>query len=618
MLRFQLFLFFFFIYALTVVGQDIVFSLPSTFYVEPIEVALSTSSNFDIRYTLDNSEPTSESPLYTAPILINDRSPLPNVLSNIPTNPPSTPAYIRWQAPQAAIPKSTILKAALFENENRISLIAAKEYFIGDQINHIQLPIVSIWSDSVGFFGFVEGIYVPGKDYEDNPLIWHPGNYYERGDEWERIASIGFYENKQELFRQTVEVEIHGDGSRIMPCKSLRISAKESLGQAFFDFPFFEKRDWALNKKLILRNSGQDFIRTMFADVLMHSLLSNANIETQHSYQVVVFLNGEYWGIHNMRERYDKYYFSHFHDGGLEDLDLVEISTIDFSAEEGSAEDFENLLESLAVDLDLSEPQRFEEVASQIDIDNFITEHISKVYGGGEDWGSNNNEIWRPHSASIKWRWAAKDYDDTFMNFQKDAYKHATNDMGTSWPNPEWSTRLFRSLMTNKNFARQYKTQLRYHLDHTFHPDRVVHVIDSIANIYRPEMNRQIARWNHPASMSKWEENISIFKTFAQERPAIVWQNFNEYFPEIYLAPQEVTVAPNPAQSFINIDLPDEWVGESEYFIFNYTGQLVQEGMLTNEKQNVIPLHDFSMGIYIVQIKGNGKKIVKSFFVKNT
>ncbi len=595
--------------------QGISFSVVSGFYAASFELSLSTNTNFDIRYTLDGSDPDGSSALYENPIVIDEKSQLPSVLSNIPTNPPSTPAHFRWYAPQLPVLKTTMVKAALFENGNRMTLITAHEYFIGGEMMDINLPVVSIQADSSGFFGYEEGIYVPGKDYDNNPDIWHPGNYYEKGNEWERNASIGFYEGGDLIFRQNVEVEIHGDGSRIMPCKSLRLSAKKSLGNKYFDHPFFENREWGRYKRLILRNAGQDFVRTLFADVLMQTLLADTNVETQASRQTVVFINGEYWGIHNLRERYDKYFLENYHQGGLEDFDLVETSTSHFDTQGSSSGDYKTLIESL-LDADLSNQANFGEIALQIDLDSYIDHHISKVYGGGEDWGSNNEKVWRPHTASALWRWLANDYDDAFVNFEKDAYKHATNDVGTSWPNPEWSTRLFRSLMTNKGFARRYKTKLRYHLDYTFHPDRVIRAIDSIAQIYLTEMPRHIARWNYPSSISAWEEHISDFKIFAQKRPIVVWQNFLEYFPDIYLPPEEVIIYPNPASSFLNIDLPKDWSGKTQYSIYSSNGQLVQFGDLTNEQQNYIELNNFQTGLYFIWINGAVGKIINTLLVR--
>lgn len=89
-----------------------------------------------------------------------------------------------------------VVRAALFEDDAQVGQVVAAEYFIGTGLDSIGLPVVSIWADSAGLFGYEQGIYVPGKDYDDNPFIWQPGNYYNEGPEWEREAVFTYYDGK--------------------------------------------------------------------------------------------------------------------------------------------------------------------------------------------------------------------------------------------------------------------------------------------------------------------------------------------------------------------------------------------------------------------------------------
>jgi hypothetical protein len=248
-------------------------------------------------------------------------------------------------------------------------------------------------------------------------------------------------------------------------------------------------------------------------------------------------------------------------------------------------------------------------------LENFTDHHISKVFGGGEDWAGNNEQIWRPNLPGSRWRWLANDYDDAFANLQKDGYGHATKSDGVNWPNPEWSTRLFRSLMSNPGFAKQYKATLRKHLDTTYHPDRVQRVIDSLAAAYRPEMWRHVQRWGHPASLAKWEANIAAMKAFAAQRPAVVWQNFNDYFPGIYLPPAEVLVFPNPVAGLLRLELPAA-VSSAEYQLFGADGRMAGEGSLTNERLNELDLTGVPAGIYLLRLAAPGFSLVKKLVVR--
>lgn len=581
-------------------AQEIIFSVPSGFYANEFELEITTTSNLQIRYSLDGKNPTAQSAIFTNPILIEERNSESNSISEIPTNPPTTFHEYLWKMPSVKVPKMRIVKAALFNNDIQISNIFYEEYFIGEPLNEIALPIFSIISDSVGLFGYEEGIYVPGKDYDDNPDIWQPGNYFNRGDDWEKIAGLSFYENKNIAFRQNISMRIHGGASRLMPCKSIRLAAKSSLGNEYMEFPFFENRSWEKYKRILLRNSGQDFNRSLFTDVLIQSLLKNQNVDYQASRQVVVFINGSYWGIHNLREKYDKYYFKNYHEGDLEAIDYMEIA-MQFIAKEGSTEDYELMNESL-LSLNLTTPENYDIISQKIDIESFINHHISKVYGGGNDWAGNNERAWRTHEAGSKWRWLANDYDDTFMELEKDSYLHASRTDWVGWPNPEWSTRLFRSLMTNESFAIRYKNQLSFHLENTYSPANVQSKIDSLASIYRQEMPRHIERWNYPNSMEEWESTIESFKIFAAERPALIWQSFLTHFPNIYENSLELKMSPNPASDFILLDLPKSWDGNVLLQVFQVDGKKVYEQNISNKKQHEIPLSNFQNGIYLLVI----------------
>lgn len=587
-------------------AQEINFSVPSGFYANEFELEITTTSNLQIRFSLDGKNPTAQSTIFTNPILVQARNSEPNSISEIPTNPSTTFHEYVWKTPSVKIPKMRVVKAALFNNDIQISNVFYQEYFIGEPLDDIDMPIISIISDSVGLFGYEEGIYVPGKDYDDDPDIWQPGNYFNRGDDWEKIAGLSFYENKNIAFRQNISLRIHGGASRLMPCKSIRLAAKSSLGNEYMEFPFFENRSWGKYKRVLLRNSGQDFNRSLFADVLNQSLLKNQNVDYQASRQVVVFINGSYWGIHNLREKYDKYYFKNYHEGDLEAIDYMEIA-MQFIAKEGGVEDYELMNESLLT-LDLADNENYELITQQIDIENFINHHISKVYGGGNDWAGNNERAWRTQEPEDKWRWIANDYDDTFMDLDKDSYLHASRTDWIGWPNPEWSTRLFRSLMVNESFAIRYKNQLDFHLKNTYSPTNVQSMIDSLASIYRQEMPRHIDRWNYPESMDEWESTIENFKVFATERPALIWQSFLTHFPNIYENSLEINISPNPASDFIFLDLPKLWDGNVLLQVFQVNGKKVYEQSISNKYQNRIPLSNFHNGVYLIVILDEKQK----------
>jgi len=591
-----------FLFPQILLSQEIRFDRESGFYGTDFELEITSNYTGDIRYTLDGTDPDTNSLIYSTAISISNRNLEPNIISNIPTNPASTVNNYVWIPPQSSIPKARIVKAALFENKTQISDVFFEEYFVGWPLGEIKLPVFSIQADSIGLFGYEEGIYVAGKDYDNNPNIWQPGNYFERGVAWERVVTMSYYDNNHLALRQGAGMRIHGGASRLLPCKSFRLYAKKSLGEEFFNYPFFQDRSYDTYKRILFRNSGQDFHKSLFRDVLMQDVLKSLNVEFQSSLQVVVFINGSYWGIHNLRERYDKHYFKNFHKKDLDEIDYMETAS-EFITKEGNIDDYEFMNKAILT-LDLSEDENFQFVVNQIDINNYIDYHISKVYSGVNDWIGNNERLWRTHEVGAKWRWVGNDYDDGFRGIEKDSYEQATREDWVGWPTPEWSTRLFRKLMTNNIFVEMYRSKLKFHLENTFNSEKINSKIDSLTNIYRPEMPRQIERWNYPSSMQAWETTIADMKLFAIHRPEYVWENFHAYFPVQYENPTDFLAYPNPANRECFIELPKGSGDLVNYSVYNTNGQNVMNGILTESIRNMLDCKSLQNGFYVLKIEG--------------
>src|SRR5699024_4911381 len=77
-------------------------------------------------------------------------------------------------------------------------------------------------------------------------------------------------------------------------------------------------------KRLLLRNSGNDRAQTMFNDGLIQNLISTLNtVDTQAYQPSIVFINGEYYGIQNIRERMDEYYLANHYGLKLDEVAIL-------------------------------------------------------------------------------------------------------------------------------------------------------------------------------------------------------------------------------------------------------------------------------------------------------
>jgi hypothetical protein len=199
-------------------------------------------------------------------------------------------------------------------------------FFIFSNLGEITLPIISLTMENNYLIDPETGLYTGGSDYEnylksadyDESLTTNfPANFLNRGIDWERPlkthtrnAVIFHYCNASKCLKQNIGVRIHGATTRRNPMKSLRLYAREEYGKPYFEGKFFKDQRISRFKRLLLRSSGQDWGVTLLANGTYHTIAKSLDVETQNYQPTVLFINGEYWGIHNLRERYDRFYFS--------------------------------------------------------------------------------------------------------------------------------------------------------------------------------------------------------------------------------------------------------------------------------------------------------------------
>jgi len=518
------------------------FSHTSGFYEKPFMLSITSSTpNTSIHYTLDGSMPTRESPVYTEPIIIQSRVGDTNTISMIDT------ISYRFQEPNGEVFKITTIRACSFDKQSQaISPVITHSYFVDEQIyEHYSLPIVSLVIDPTYLFDAEQGIYVTGKDERTDVDSWEKafflsGNYYFTGEDWERPIHFEFFEKNGNLaFSENAGVRIHGGTSRTYGQKSLRLYAdSDYLASNLFGHNFFSTFE---NKKiskfdsyetLIIRNTGSDWENAFIRDALIHQLVSHTKLDTQSYRPVIVFLNGEYWGLYNIRERYDQtYFYNHY---GIDPQNLV-ILEENGQVDIGTYLDVQNydaLIDQI-LEFDLTQNNAFKEVEKLIDVDNYIDYQIVEYYIANQDWPSNNIKYWRmrtdevyleaPYGQDGRWRWLLFDTDNAFNNLESNGLN--IRNFGDEKIIPP------RLLLVNKEFRNRFINRFADHMNTTFKPERVIHEIDAIASLIAPEMEEQIARWHSSGgSVEAWLANVEDLRNFAQKRPHFMIGYLLDYF----------------------------------------------------------------------------------------
>ena len=499
------------------------FSQSPGFQTASHPLALAHTDNLvTIRYTLDGSKPTASSPVYQTPLIFNDRSGEPNGISLIPTN--NIVGARGWQAPWGLIKKSNVVRARV-ERAGYIPAYTTGTFFILPQgANQYDLPVISIATDAANLFSSQTGLFVPGATYVTGNDA--SGNYAQRGDAWEREAEFEFFdENGTRQMRQTVGLRINGGFTRRFPQKSLRIYARSEYGESQLNYPFFPDEADSSFKRIILRASGNDWGGTMFMDAAAQDLVKHFNVDTQAYRPSIVFINGEYWGIHNIRERYDKYYLERTYGIDPENIDYLSGAG---TVEEGDAIHYNQTL-NFIVQENLADESKMNQVKTMVDIDNFIDYYSAEIYYGNDDWPHNNIEFWRsrmaynptaPAGHDGRWRWLLFDIDRSL------GYLTGPEFNMVQWVNRvDTSTLLFRNLLKNPGFKNDMINRMADHLNSAFMPAVVIATVNRLKPPVEGAIAEHIARWTKPASLSEWETKVEGMRTYGTQRPGYMRQH---------------------------------------------------------------------------------------------
>jgi hypothetical protein len=520
------------------------FSFESGVYTTALSIQLTNPEpGVEIFYTLNGSEPTQNDHLYNTPFTLLNLDGQLNNYSSIPTNPSfnyplADYTTIRannrgWLPPFSEVQKAHIIKAKAFKPGFTESETITKTYLIdvlGE--DRYTFPIVSVVMDSVDLFSNATGIYV----YGDHP----EGNYTQKEELWERPMHIDYIENGTLTFNQNTRTRLHGGGSRHSGKKNFRIYA-ETDENSNFNHPFFDNYELDKFKRIILRSGGHRpdcFPR----DDLSQSLAEGVNIEHQHYKHVIVFVNGEYWGIHSIKERVDTYFIQNTY--GIDD-DMITMLDQEYDVQgNGYAVDSTELknLQDFIVAEDMSIQNNYDQVVAKIDVDNYIDYMCTEIYLSNADWVYSNVVIWRKTGAydpgagpglDGRFRWLMYDLDGGFGGSCDNAY-YTVNTLNaatvTSGTFASYS-RFFRGLLENIEFRNQFINRSCDLLNSWYKPAVVKQKMDEMYSILTPEMLENVQRWRYPSeadnlsdrqfetpNLVQWDTTFYYLNRFARRR----------------------------------------------------------------------------------------------------
>ena len=499
------------------------FDPPGGFYATDTVVMLTSNVGGPIYYTTNGEVPTPESDVFTEPIEVY---------------------------------KTTVIRAIAFSDSLLSGQPSTQSYlFVRQDIN---LPVFSLVTDPYNLYDYNYGIYVEGPNAAtEDP---HYGANYHQ--DWERPMHVELYwTDGRQILNQDAGVKIAGAWSRASAQKSFALHARGAYGNDSFDFHPFNSKEISHFRSFLLRNSGNDIYSTMFRDAMITGLVRNRNIDIQAYRPSVVYLNGSYWGILNMREKISKYYLEDNHSYvSSDDVDLLESQG---SVIEGGNSHYRSM-NSFLTSNSMANDNNYEYVKTIIDVDEFMEYMVLEIYCNNGDWPGNNVKFWHPQMPDGRWRWVAYDTDFGFGLYDSEY----DNDMLSSCiDNSAVSATILRKLLANSQFKRDFINRFADRFNVEFSPAVVTAYIDSLANDISDEIVYHNRKWK---AIGNWKENVNAMKTFARNRP----QYMRDYIRSRFSVGNDVSLTVNVSDSNagyvqLNSLIIDEFPWKGTYFAWN-------------------------------------------------
>jgi gliding motility-associated-like protein len=455
-----------------------VMSLAPGFYSGTQTVTITCSDpTATIRYTTNGFNPTAASTLYTGPITIS---------------------------------ATTVLRAAAF-GTNQPSFIETNSYFIN--VTHT-IPVVSVCSQSV-FNLVANGNQNPANVVGSFELFEENGAFIDEGqghfnkhgnDSW-AYAQRGFDYITRDQFGYADDIE-----HQIFPESSRDEFQRVMLKPAASDnYPF--------------ENGAH--IRDAFIHTL--SIRSKMKLDERTWRPCIVYLNGQYWGVYEIREKADDHDYTDFY-YSQDKFNLQYLKTWGGTWQEYGAPNAQpdwTALRNYINTNNMGVAANFNYVDNLLNWQSLCDYFVFNSYVVNQDWLNWNTAWWRgmdPLGDKKKWRYALWDMDASFghyINFTgiPDASANADPCNVENLPNPggQGHTSILQKLIDENPLVEQYYITRYVDLVNTFFSCTYMNqLLDSMLAEITPEMTGQVTKWG--GTFTGWQASVTQMRNFINAR----------------------------------------------------------------------------------------------------
>ncbi len=492
----------------------------STLYSTETKIKLSNSSgvykNKKLPITISDSNATKIVVYHGYDTVINIGSSLIYELNSIEPKlsliPTSSKKYINyahsWSEPIGEASTFHQLKVVSYLNDS-ISDSAIENYILG-ACSFDTLPIVNLKINYNWLFSQDSGCYVPGNTYEvNNDQI--TGNFY-NFKKRKQPGNIQIIDSKNEYINGDYLFRIHGYITPLSPQKGLRFYIKEKT-----DVNKLLGLDHSVDK-IILRSSFSGWGSEIFVDGWIADICSSLHLDVMAYVPTKVYLNGEYWGIHGLRERLDLKSISNKYDLKLKSI--IDADDKGYSKNNGYGK-----LNKLILKIKSNSDLPFSEVKSHFKMKSLVDWLIVELFFQNDDWPCNNTFFWRKTKDSKKWKAVLIDMDACVGSPKKDMFSYATKDKS-----PALGGILITYLLNDSEFQNMFELRANHLFKNELSKENLIKSFNYYKYFFKPAVEEHYLRWGDDDGLYKYEKGLKRIEDFCDNRQKYFILNMNKYF----------------------------------------------------------------------------------------
>ena len=444
------------------------------------------------------------------------------------------------------IESNMVLRCAVFKDGLLTKEVVTNTYFIEE--DEIKMPVVAVSVDPV----FFEKHYVKKSACGDSdPNSCPPGLM----EDVEYPVHVEYFadgsSSKEKAFEIDAGISLMGGWSRVNDKKSVAIAMHEEYQAGKIKYPLFETRKGVNDeyKAFNLRNNGNRFVSDYVEDAMGGALLEGSGVDYQRSRQVVVFYNGKYYGIHDMRERYNRAYVETNYGINSNSVKMIKhlgaIDKVTASGDDAQAvKDYQDMLNFVGTN-DMSVAENYAAAKTLLDVGNFADYMAAEIYYHNGDWPNNNVRAWSAPGQPWKfmvydldhgfgWKWGVTDPNGDKFNDGTNMFTWIKQGGGNKpCKDVGCFANLYIKLMANDEFKRMFINRSCVMLNSYLNSSRVSTIVDQmVATIPESEKKRDVEKFHQDEMYypDGFDWKGTHLKSWASERDSKVLSEYKSEF----------------------------------------------------------------------------------------